>query len=51
MSIYRCGICEQYKDADMSGCYENPFCEFTCICEECDMSDLVIEKKEELCQI
>jgi len=37
MSIYRCAICEEYKDADMHGCYEHPTDEFENICEECDM--------------
>ena len=35
MSIYRCGICEEYKDADFHGCEEHPTNEMECICESC----------------
>jgi len=36
MSVYKCGICEEYKDADFSGCNEHPSNEMECICDECD---------------
>lgn len=36
MSIYRCGMCDEYKDADQHGCFEHPNDEFECICNECD---------------
>jgi hypothetical protein len=36
MSIYRCGICDDYKDADYHGCNEHPTDEFACICDRCD---------------
>lgn len=37
MSVYRCGICEETKDADMHGCNEHPKDEFSCICDDCHM--------------
>lgn len=37
MSAYKCGMCDEIKDADFHGCYEHPSDEFECICEECDM--------------
>jgi len=36
MSVYRCDICEEYKDADYAGCNENPKNEYGCICDECE---------------
>lgn len=35
MSVYRCGICEEYKDADFDGCEAHPSDECECICENC----------------
>lgn len=35
MSAYRCGICEEYKDADIHGCCEHPSDECECICDDC----------------
>lgn len=37
MSVYRCGMCEEYKDTDDHGCYEHPDNEWLNICEECHM--------------
>jgi hypothetical protein len=46
MSIYRCGICDEYKDADKHGCLEHPTDKWECICEDCD-NNLIDEKDEE----
>lgn len=40
MSIYRCAICEEYKDADYQGCEEHPFFEFEIVCETCYLDSL-----------
>lgn len=46
MSIYRCGICEEYKDADLHGCCEWKESEYDNICEDCEMN-LEEDKKVE----
>jgi hypothetical protein len=45
MSIYICGYCEKYKDADVSGCNEHPFNEWENLCDECD-EKIAIEMEE-----
>jgi len=35
MSIFRCGYCDQDKDADIDGCEKNPFESDECVCENC----------------
>ena len=31
-----CGHCDEYKDADIHGCFENPKDPYSCICDKCD---------------
>jgi len=38
MSIYRCGLCEEYKDADVHGCCAHPSNPYVGICEDCESS-------------
>jgi hypothetical protein len=40
MSIYRCGICDEYKDVDFHGCNEHPHDEYECICDDCETEKL-----------
>jgi hypothetical protein len=35
MSIYICGMCDEYKDADSMGCHEHLTDEYACICDCC----------------
>lgn len=35
MSMYRCNYCDEYKDADIHGCFEDPRDECGCICDKC----------------
>ncbi len=37
MSIYRCSICDEYKDADMHGCNECRKDNSDCNCDDCYM--------------
>ncbi len=37
MSVYRCDICDDYKDADIHGCEEHREDPFKCICSDCHM--------------
>ena len=37
MSVYRCGQCENYFDADYEGCFENPLDDCSNLCEGCSM--------------
>lgn len=51
MSIYICAICDEYKDADISGCNEHPTDECECICDDCfeklsDYNDKEIDEEE-----
>jgi len=46
MSIYRCQLCDQFKDADFDDCYESPYDECECICEGC-MDDYDIDHERE----
>ena len=36
MSVYRCGSCGEFRDADYHGCNEHPFDEMECICDSCE---------------
>ena len=40
MSVYRCAICDEYKDADIHGCNEHPTDECECICDDCCLDPL-----------
>ena len=44
MSVYRCGICEDVKDADFEGCFEHPTNEMECICYECMLNNEINEE-------
>ena len=44
MSIYRCGICDEVKDADEHGCNENPNDEWSAICDECECEKFKINE-------
>ena len=35
MSIFRCSHCDNYVDADIHGCEEDPRNEYECVCEDC----------------
>ena len=37
MSVYRCNYCDEYRDADIHECHEDPRDEFECICYDCSM--------------
>jgi hypothetical protein len=50
MSVYRCAMCEDYKDADVHGCEEHPNDECECICEDCynELGDCDLERQFEI---
>jgi hypothetical protein len=35
MSIYKCGVCDRYRDADIHGYMEHPKKEDECVCDNC----------------
>ncbi len=37
MSVYRCALCDEVKDADISGCNEHRTNDMECICDDCHM--------------
>lgn len=36
MSIYRCNICDEDRDADFHGCNESPYNKDECMCDACE---------------
>lgn len=36
MSIYRCDMCEEYRDRDFHGCNEDSRNDCKCICDSCE---------------
>jgi hypothetical protein len=43
MSIFRCSCCDEYADADIHGCQEDPRNEWECVCDDCH-TELTIEE-------